>query len=165
MRSSISRRCSWTIFRLAPTRGRIAGAQSDRQSKFLVICIRVRVLGKRPCPTCLKTSVSTNVRYRGAEACVESLERGPNSGIRGKILLAHCVGHAEQSLDSVNPCKNPSLSLDPRRTSQGEVDGLACGNPRLTLSLKFPDGQMSRMTALFSPCSAVCTCQGKPSRS
>src|SRR5260370_31689408 len=35
-----------------------------------------------------------------------------------------------------------------RRTSQGEVDGLACGNPRLTLLLKFPEGQMSRMTAL-----------------
>jgi hypothetical protein len=39
-------------------------------------------------------------------------------------------------------------ALDPRRTSQGEVDGLACGNPRLTLLLKFPKGQMSRMTAL-----------------
>ena len=38
--------------------------------------------------------------------------------------------------------------FDPRQTSQGEVDGLASGNPRLTLLLKFPEGQMSRMTAL-----------------
>jgi hypothetical protein len=39
-------------------------------------------------------------------------------------------------------------AIDQRRTSQGEVDGLACGSPRLTLLLKFPEGQMSRMTAL-----------------
>jgi hypothetical protein len=37
---------------------------------------------------------------------------------------------------------------DPRRTLQGEVDGLACGNPRPTLLLKLPEGRMSRMTAL-----------------
>src|SRR5712675_1600892 len=35
-----------------------------------------------------------------------------------------------------------------RRTSQGEVDGLACENPRLTLLSKFLEGRMSRMTAL-----------------
>ena len=38
--------------------------------------------------------------------------------------------------------------FDPRRTSQSEVDRLACGNPRLTLLLKFPEGRMSRMTLL-----------------
>jgi len=30
--------------------------------------------------------------------------------------------------------------FDPTRTSQGEVDGLACGNPRLTLFVKVPGG-------------------------
>jgi hypothetical protein len=41
-----------------------------------------------------------------------------------------------------------SVAIDPRRTSQGEADGLACGNPRLTLLLKLPEGRMPRMTAL-----------------
>src|SRR5713226_5750054 len=38
--------------------------------------------------------------------------------------------------------------VDPRRTSQSEVDRLASGNPRLTLLLKFAEGRMSRMTVL-----------------
>src|SRR5258707_7931912 len=41
-----------------------------------------------------------------------------------------------------------SHSLDPRRTSQSEVDRLASGTPRLTLLLKFAEGRMSRMTVL-----------------
>ena len=35
-----------------------------------------------------------------------------------------------------------------KRTSQGAVDRLGCGNLRLTSLLKFPEVQMSRMTAL-----------------
>src|SRR5258708_30739438 len=58
---------------------------------------------------------------------------------------------AVRSLSGVNRTSSGRHDLaekDPRRTSQGEVDGLACRNPRLTLLLKFPEGQMSRMTAL-----------------
>src|SRR5258705_4534322 len=40
------------------------------------------------------------------------------------------------------------LAMAPSTRSQGEVDGLASGNPRLTLLLKLPEGRMSRMTAL-----------------
>jgi hypothetical protein len=36
----------------------------------------------------------------------------------------------------------------PLRTSQSEVDRLACGDPRLTLLLKFPEGRMSRVAVL-----------------
>src|SRR5258708_8952374 len=32
---------------------------------------------------------------------------------------------------------------------KAKVDGLACGNPRLTLLLKLPEGRMSRMTVLI----------------
>jgi hypothetical protein len=41
-----------------------------------------------------------------------------------KMLLAQRVGHAEQSLDSVNPCKYPSLSLseDREATMAGSLD-------------------------------------------
>src|SRR5258707_3064224 len=42
----------------------------------------------------------------------------------------------------------PFHGAHPERTSQSEVDRLACRNPRLTLLLKFPEGRMSRMTVL-----------------
>ena len=62
----------------------------------------------------------------------------------GDAVATCLLSGAERKWDS-----GPAAPLlDPRWTSQGEVDGLARGNPRLTLLLKFPEGQMSSMTAL-----------------
>jgi hypothetical protein len=51
--------------------------------------------------------------------------------------------------------------MTPRRASQGEVDRLACWNPRLTLLLKFPEGRMSHMTSLVLAVLASCYLPGQ----
>ena len=90
-------------------------------------------------PGCVKT--------RTNQECAElfSLSSSPSGG---REYFWFLIDGIETEFLRADCASEFSRSQDPRRTSQGEVDGLACGNPRLTLLLEFPEGQMSPMTAL-----------------